>query len=91
MMEGGEEHLSSIYRPGSTLSLHLPSLPLQLQIGQHFRISCFLSAVQMFSLRHEWDGGPAFCSELSGVFGHAHTQWLGVGIVCSFLSRKESI
>lgn len=74
-MKGREEHLRT-NRPGSSLSLHLPSLPLQPQIGQQPRISCFLSAPQMFSLRHEWAGGLVICTEPSSVFGHAHTQRL---------------
>lgn len=51
-MKGRGQYLN-IYGPVSALSLHLHSLPLQQQIGQHPRISCFLPAAQMFSHRHE--------------------------------------
>lgn len=51
-MKGRGQYLN-IYGPVSALSLHLHSLPLQQQIGQHPRISCFLPAAQMFSCRHE--------------------------------------
>ena len=45
------ERPASVYQTVSAVLLHLPSLPLQWQIGQHPWSSLFLPPAQMFSLR----------------------------------------